>query len=113
MDSPGADLFVVFSNCEEGRDDEFNRWYDEQHLGEVLGVDGFVSAQRFRLHPDQQPGQPAPPWEYLAVYQVEGDVARIHERFREQAARFVTPAGLADFAVWVYSPLGGRVERAG
>jgi hypothetical protein len=42
-------IYMVFSNPAPGKDAEFNRWYDEVHVPEVLAVDGMVSAQRLAL----------------------------------------------------------------
>ncbi|MEC9358569.1 MAG: hypothetical protein VX836_11955, partial [Pseudomonadota bacterium] len=50
---------------------EYNRWYNEQHLGDVLKVPGFTSAQRFSLmHADADSV-----WRYLALYEFESDDA--------------------------------------
>ena len=60
--------FMVFANGVEGREDEFNDWYENTHLAEVLQVPGFVSAQRFQLL-----GDPAGGAKYLTVYELSGD----------------------------------------
>lgn len=40
--------FIVFSNpVTQSREEEYNNWYDRQHMPDVLRVPGFVSAQRF------------------------------------------------------------------
>src|SRR6516225_228857 len=39
--------FFVFSNPVAGHEDEYNRWYDQQHAPDVVAIPGFVSAQRF------------------------------------------------------------------
>lgn len=61
---------VVLSEPHEGREDEYNRWYNDVHLGEVVRVPGFVSAQRFRLH---TPMGGEFPHKYLSIYEVECD----------------------------------------
>jgi hypothetical protein len=68
-DEPAATLstFMVFADGVEGREDEFNNWYEGTHLGEVLQVPGFVSAQRFEIV-----GEPSGQ-KYVAVYEIEGD----------------------------------------
>lgn len=63
--------FHVFSNPADGREADYNLWYDDVHLGEVLQVPGFVAASRFRLAPD--PAGKAPTHAYLAVYEMEVD----------------------------------------
>jgi hypothetical protein len=63
--------FVVFTNPTEGREDEFNNWYDNTHLSDVLKVEGFVAAQRFKLAETDPPQEF--PHRYLALYEVESD----------------------------------------
>lgn len=67
-----ADAYLlVFSNPVDGRDDDYNTWYDETHLPEVLSVEGIVSAQRFD---HAAVGAPAAEGAgYLAIYGVSGD----------------------------------------
>jgi hypothetical protein len=62
-------LMVVFTNAVEGRDDEFNEWYDKQHLGDVVGGGPFARAQRFVLQ-DVEHETPAE-YRYLALYEIE------------------------------------------
>jgi hypothetical protein len=63
--------FVVMTNAVEGRDDDFNAWYDSQHIGDVLKLDGFVSAQRFTLPPEET--NPVAIHRYLTLYEIETD----------------------------------------
>ncbi|MGB0998180.1 MAG: hypothetical protein ACPGXJ_07855 [Pseudomonadales bacterium] len=64
-------LYMVKSNPVVGKEDEYNRWYNDIHLSEVLQIDGFRTAQRFQLHPSQV--QPNPTHTYLAIYQIDSD----------------------------------------
>ena len=43
---------VVFSNPTEGREDEYNDWYDNTHLPEVCALDGVVGALAKKLTRD-------------------------------------------------------------
>jgi len=63
-------ILVVVSNPTPGQEDEYNRWYSEQHLPDVLRVPGFVAAQRFKLTMDSANSLPGP---YLAIYEMESD----------------------------------------
>lgn len=65
-------VFVVMTNPTEGQEDAYNAWYDDQHLPDVLKVEGFTAAQRFRLAPIEA-GNPNAPYRYLALYEVETD----------------------------------------
>lgn len=52
-----------------GQEQEFNHWYDNTHLPEVLALPGFVAAQRYELvGPDAEERA-----SYLAVYDIETD----------------------------------------
>ena len=62
---------LAFTNPAPGREEEFNRWYDEQHLTDMLAVPGFISGQRFALR--DATGQGKPGWTYLALYELETD----------------------------------------
>lgn len=68
-------VFVVLTNAVEGQDDVFNKWYDEQHLPDVLAVPGFVAAQRYELGSTQMADPALATHKYLALYEVEGDLA--------------------------------------
>src|SRR3546814_19765769 len=64
----GEYKLVVLTRPVEGREDEFNDWYTNQHLDDVLAIPGFTAAQRFKIK-----GAPVSPtsWEYFAVYEVD------------------------------------------
>ncbi|NED90919.1 hypothetical protein G3I76_63920, partial [Streptomyces sp. SID11233] len=59
-------VLLVFTDPQPGREEEFNAWYDEVHLPDVLGVPGYTAAQRFvartGLHDE------VPEHRYVAVY---------------------------------------------
>ncbi len=68
---------VVFSSCPDGEEDAFNRWYDLEHLPDVLAVPGFVSASRGCAAPGNVLAEEASPSpRYLAVYQLVTDDVR-------------------------------------
>lgn len=66
-------VLLVFSDPTEGQEDEYNRWYNEVHLKEVIATPGFVNAQRFKVA-DVMPG--ATDHKYLAIYEVDTDDAK-------------------------------------
>ncbi|MGA7053190.1 MAG: hypothetical protein WBZ37_18360 [Mycobacterium sp.] len=47
------------------REQEYNTWYDEIHLPELVALHGFVSARRLRPVDGDGP--------YVALYEIEGD----------------------------------------
>lgn len=104
----GTYLVMVMSNPVDGREDEFNDWYENTHLDEVLATTGFTSAQRFALEAE---AGPASPHRYLALYETEGDsagevIARLNARRAErQQSDAIDRRGAA---LWVFSPTGER-----
>jgi len=108
--------FVVLTDAVEGGEDEFNDWYDNQHLSDVLNVEGFVAAQRFRL------AQTDPPQEfshrYLALYEVEtDDLAKVQLALKEASSSSgmpISPALDRDNAVANYfEPITARLTVDG
>lgn len=47
------------------REEEYNTWYDEVHIPQLLRLDGIVAARRLRPVDGQGP--------YVAIYELEGD----------------------------------------
>jgi hypothetical protein len=64
-------ILLVQSDARQGLEDEYNKWYDEEHLPDVLSVDGFVAARRFLAVPSVH-GE-LPEHRFLAVYELETD----------------------------------------
>ena len=65
-----ARRYVLSFCADRAREDEWNEWYDEVHVPDVLAMDGFVSATRWRLVTPAPYGA-----NYLALYDVHGDLA--------------------------------------
>jgi len=63
--------FVVLTNPTQGKEAEYNDWYNNIHIPDVLNVKGMVGAQRFRLADKQMGGQPQ--HSYLALYEIDTD----------------------------------------
>lgn len=65
--------FVVLTNPVEGKEDEYNQWYNQHHIPDVISVPGFVSGHRFRLADTQFGGEASRAFKYLALYEIETD----------------------------------------
>jgi hypothetical protein len=71
-------LLLVMLDVDPSVDeDDFNRWYFEEHVAERLSCPGFLSARRFKV----VEGQPR----YLAIYELEGPEALQTEQYLEMA----------------------------
>ena len=63
-------LLIVETNCKEkGRDEEFNRWYDQTHIPDILrDSPGIKAAKRYSLI-----GKGEETGRYIVVYDIETD----------------------------------------
>lgn len=109
---------LVLSNPVPGMEDEFNEWYSGRHVHEILRVPGYVSAQRFRVTRHRLGGSASSgmlePFQYLALYEVEGDPEEILARFEEaRIAGQVTssPALAPVFSAHFYEAIGDKVVK--
>jgi hypothetical protein len=64
---------IVLTSPAEGREDEFNDWYDNTHLAEFTALPGVVSGQRFNAAPSGPKGKQS----YAAIYELDGDPAEV------------------------------------
>jgi hypothetical protein len=66
-------LYLVFGNPYPGKEAEYNEWYDNVHIPDVLSVPGVVSAQRYTVKQlDRDSGKPVD-YGFLTAYEVDGD----------------------------------------
>jgi hypothetical protein len=76
---------LVLTNPTEGREAEYNDWYTNQHLDDVLRVPGVIGAQRFQRTEVQRDAGPYP-WKYLAVYECDAnDVTSVIDGLRSRS----------------------------
>ena len=62
-------LWVVLTNPADGREDEYNAWYDGRHISDTLALPGLTAAQRYAVRSIDGPEDTR--WAYLAIYEVE------------------------------------------
>jgi hypothetical protein len=97
-------VLVVPSSAQAGQDDDYNRWYDEIHLGDLLAIPGIISGRRF----DADPSSPNPPQaNYLALYEIDTDdpAAVLAELGRRaQSGKMVISSALdsSSARMWLY-----------
>ncbi len=113
----GRYKLLVLTNAVKGRDDEFNNWYNNQHIPDALDVPGYVAAQRFALAGVQMPAAPTSPWRYLAIYDIVSDDLRA--TMTESMSRAGTgrmpqsdAAEHSSSAIFAFVPVGPRVTAA-
>jgi len=106
--------FIVLTNAVPGREEEFSRWYTDEHLDHCLALDCFVSAQRFRFVP-KEPGE-YPAHRYLTIYEMEtDDVQATYRMIVEVGDTDVMPLSdameLTNRVGWFFEPITERRTR--
>lgn len=105
-------VLVVLSKPTEGKAEEYQEWYNNQHLDEVLRIPGFVAATRYELSEHQLEGFTESQHPYLAIYEIDGDPQEALERLHKQveSGEIVLPDAIdvSSIAPWCFSPI---IER--
>ena len=91
MAKKGNGILLVYTDIDPGHDEEFNAWYDTEHLPDLLRMPGFLDAARYVA----VKGGP----KYLAAYELESADAFKSPEFQKYRAnpspwsRRMSPAG--------------------
>jgi hypothetical protein len=70
----GTGLLVVWTDVVPEYEAEFNAWYDQEHIPQLLGVPGFVTGRRYQA----VEGKP----KYIALYELRDENALKSDAFR-------------------------------
>ena len=76
----GMTVLVVTMEVDAEDEEEFNKWYNEQHLPERMAIPGYVSARRFKL----EDGNNA--LKYLCIWEMEDGSPLQSEIYKDQNA---------------------------
>ena len=117
--APRTYYFLVFSNPVAGHEDEYNKWYDQQHAADVVSIPGFVNGQRYVKYDlpfFRDPDLKMP--KYLIVYKiVSGDVESVFaevERRLKTGETYLSPAyDRPGSQAYVYQTLGPELKGPG
>jgi hypothetical protein len=108
-------IFLSLLNAQSGKEEQFNDWYRDVHLPDVLTIPGFVAAQRFQLSAAQLPGMETR-WKYLVIYEIDGaspaDVLAELAGRMSGGAMIISNALAPDVAAWAYTALEARHDAA-
>jgi hypothetical protein len=99
-------LVLILTEPTAGQEDEFNDYYENVHLDEVLATTQLETAQRYRLV--EQAGEPCP-LPYLAVYETEAETAaEILKNLNETRAQRQQSDSLNKQTgrIWIFEELG-------
>ena len=77
-DRKGTGILVVMADVPAEMEEEFNRWYNEEHIGELTSLPGVLNAARY----EAISGSP----KHLAVYEMESPDVYSSEAFQHYLA---------------------------
>jgi hypothetical protein len=104
---------IVFTSPAEGREDDFNDWYDNIHLEEFVALPGVVSGQRFSLAPHS----PKAKTSYAAIYELSADPAQVLQAMdaaiKDGSMRMSDAVDPASVSITAWDPRGNPVRRPG
>jgi hypothetical protein len=107
-------MMVVLTDPVEGAEDEYNSWYSDRHLKDVLAVEGIAAVQRFKLVDGSAAGAPH---RYLAIYEIEnGEVQAVQAGLRaarEAGWMETSDAVAAGSDLWIFSAITDRAVADG
>jgi hypothetical protein len=91
-------LYVVRATLTAEREAAFNKWYNEEHLPQVLRYNGAVSGRRYRKDVGEDR------YQYMAVYEFASE---------EVLQRFLASEALKDLRAEYDKHFGAVSERVG
>jgi hypothetical protein len=74
----GTGLLMVWTDVPADKEEDYKRWYNEEHLAERLAIPGFLSAARY----EAVKGQP----KHLAYYELESAAVLESEAYKRVSA---------------------------
>jgi hypothetical protein len=77
----GRTVMVVMMDVDPADEEEFHRWYNQQHIPERLEIPGYVSARRFKLESGDD-GM----LKYMCLWEMEDSSALQHDMYQAQNA---------------------------
>jgi hypothetical protein len=105
--------YLALSDAVPGCEDEFNAWYEDVHIPQILDVPGFVSARRFEAV--EVGDGPIKRRRYMTLYEIEAeDAAQAIAALRaRRGTDRLTPSAALDPAslfAQVYIPVTGTLR---
>ena len=90
---PALGILLVLSNCKDAaQEQEFNRWYEEVHIPDILDAGGFHTAYRYEsLDPEATKAK------YLAIYETDNiDPVKAREMHSEDRTHWRERGRMSD-----------------
>ncbi len=96
------EILIALVNAVDGKDAEFNAWYSNTHIPEVVALPGFVSAQRYEYASDAPTA-----YRYATVYEIEGSAADAQTLLFGAGLGGTDTQDLPQMFFGAFAPMGG------
>jgi len=70
---------IVYTSPAEGREDDYNAWYDDVHLAEFSALPGVINGRRFKVAAADGSAKPA----YAALYELSAHPDQVFAAMNE------------------------------
>ena len=70
---------IVYTSPAEGREDDYNAWYDDVHLSEFCALPGVINGRRFKVAAADANAKPV----YAAVYELSAHPDKVFAAMNE------------------------------
>ncbi len=92
---------IVYTSPADGREDEYNTWYDDVHLPEFSALPGVISGRRFQVAGDGKP-------QYAAIYELSAHpdqvMAAMNEGVKNGTVRMSDAVDLSSVSMTTLTP---------
>jgi len=102
-------IMLVYTNCTDpSREREFNDWYDNTHVPDVLEIPGFLNATRYvNNNPSEGTGR------FLAIYEIETeDIGKTVAALQENRRRWTEQGRMSGLAQLVSMAVCNQIGSA-
>ena len=92
---------IVYTSPADGREDDYNAWYDDIHLPEFSALPGVINGRRFKVASDGKP-------QYAAIYELSAHpdsvMAAMNEGVKDGTVRMSDAIDLGSVSMVTLTP---------
>lgn len=107
-------LVLSITRAAQGRQEEMLRWYDGQHVPDLLAVEGFSNPRRFRMADTQlMPGEPQD--QFITLFDLASDdVAQVGAAIQSRigSGEMVISDAVGEVRVFVVEPIAVQSKHS-
>ncbi len=95
---------IVFTSPAEGREDDYNAWYDDVHLAEFSALPGVINGRRFKVASANADAKPV----YAAIYELSAHpdevMGAMNAGIRDGSVRMSDAVDIASISMTTLEP---------